>query len=236
MSRSRFVSLPDLRAPAAWPRARRRAAAPAAALPLESAGRRTRLDAGSQPDRPDDLSRARQLGRRGTPGPPPVTVLRLQASMQLGTASQLTAAVLARVRACRREVGTVVLDLGAGTEIDARGCAALADLHERLRTAGTGLRVVAAARQARDLFQETGLAGQLGARFIHPTLRAAVLATYAALPGPGLVTAATRAALDRPAEPVWLPAAGPPEQMLHPVRMGRAAGGGCWTVLARDIP
>ncbi|HEY6279561.1 MAG TPA: sodium-independent anion transporter [Streptosporangiaceae bacterium] len=180
---------------------------------------------------------ASQLDRRGALILPRIVVLRLQADLSPGTASQLTRAVLARVRACRAGVGTLVLDLGAGTEIDGSGYAALADLGKRLRRLGTGLRVVAASRHARDLLLQPGLAGELGARSIHPTLRAAVLAAYAALPGPGLVTTAMRAALTRPAELVLLPgAAGPPEQMLHPVRMGRAADGACWTVLARDIP
>jgi anti-anti-sigma regulatory factor len=227
MGDSRFVSLPDLPAPAGRFRVRPRAGDPPPALPPARAGRRTRPG-------PPGLAGAASPGH---PDHPPLTVLRLQAELRPGTASQLAGAVLARVRACRAGVGTVVLDLGAGTEIDAGGCAALADLHGRLRTAGTGLRLAAASRQARDLFQRTGLAGQLGPAFIHLTLRAAVLATYAALPGPGLVTPAMRAALTRPAEPLPLPAAAsPPEQTLHPVRMGRPAGAGCWTVLARDIP
>ncbi|MFZ0191379.1 MAG: hypothetical protein WAL72_31050 [Streptosporangiaceae bacterium] len=37
---------------------------------------------------------------------------------------------------------------------------------------------------------------------IHPTLRSALLATYAACLGPGVVTAQVRAALAVPAEPL----------------------------------
>jgi len=39
---------------------------------------------------------------------------------------------------------------------------------------------------------------------VHPTMRAAVLASYAGLSGPGLVTASARAALTDPPEPLTL--------------------------------
>ena len=109
---------------------------------------------------------------------------------------------MARVLACPRGVGTVALDLGAGADLDARGAAALRELHGQLRAIGTRLRVAVTSKQARELFRDTGLTHRLGARAVHQSLRAAVLAAYAELPGPGLVTAGMREALARPAEPL----------------------------------
>jgi hypothetical protein len=60
----------------------------------------------------------------------------------------------------------------------------------------------------RNRLREAGLTQRLGPEAIHPSLRAAVLASYAALPGPGLVTTDVRAALTEPAESLSL---GPPE-------------------------
>ena len=75
-----------------------------------------------------------------------------------------------------------------------------------MRAIGTRLRVVVSSKQARELFRDTGLTHRLGARAIHQSLRAAVLAAYAELPGPGLVTPGIRDALARPAEPLVLQA------------------------------
>jgi anti-anti-sigma regulatory factor len=128
----------------------------------------------------------------------------LAVELEPALAGLLADAVLARVMACGSEVGTVVLDLGAGTGIDAYGCAALGALAGQLAADGTGLRLAASSAQAWQLFQQTGLTGRLGATAIHRSPRAAVLASYAALPGPGLVTPEVAAALVAVADQVRL--------------------------------
>lgn len=198
MSRSRFMSLPELWWPAKWPGFRTAAFAPAPAPVVE------RLDRRDPPDLLDRPGRRDHPERRDRRNRPRITVLRLAAVLEPAVAELLTEAVLARVLACGRDVGTVVLDLGPGTEIEAESCAALHALHDCLRRLGTRLRLAAASAQARELFRSTGLTHQLGAGAIHPSLRSAVLATYAELPGPGLVTGDVRAALAKPAHPLAL--------------------------------
>jgi anti-anti-sigma regulatory factor len=161
------------------------------------------------------MPRAPELER--TAGPEPlaapqfparshVPVLGLTSTLQPGEAGLLTDRVLARVLG-GGQVGTVVLDLTTADDIDADGCTALHALHESLRSIGTQLRVVAHGA-VRDRLRAAGLTQRLGRGAIHPSLRAAVLASYAALPGPGLVTTDVRAALTEPAESLRL---GPPE-------------------------
>ena len=194
MSRSRFMSLPYLRPPVlAIPRTPE----------LERLDRPEPVAAPGR--RPEPVAAPGRRARRRMP----VLGLRLASTLQPGQAGLLTDTVLARVLGRGREVGTVVLDLTAAGDIDADGCAALHGLHDRLRSIGTRLRVVAAAGKLRDRLGEAGLTHRIGPEAIHPSLRAAVLATYAALPGPGLVTADVRAALAMPAEALRL--APPPE-------------------------
>lgn len=76
-----------------------------------------------------------------------------------------------------------------------------------LRPCGIALRVVIAPGREHDRLLETA-PGPPGPP-VHPTLRAAVLATYAALPGPGLVTSGVRADLAMPAEPLSIGAGRP---------------------------
>ena len=67
---------------------------------------------------------------------------------------------------------------------------------------------------------------------IHPTLRSALLATYAACLGPGVVTAQVRAALAVPAEPLQ---AAPAMAVIEPdrSRSRKAAESGYqWWVVA----
>jgi MFS superfamily sulfate permease-like transporter len=150
---------------------------------------------------PDALAAPEFPARRHVP------VLGLTSTLQPGDAGLLTDSVLARVRGGGFQVGTVVLDLTTADDIDADGCTALHALHDGLRSIGTQLRVVAHAT-VRNRLREAGLTQRLGPEAIHPSLRAAVLASYAALPGPGLVTTDVRAALTEPAESLSL---GPPE-------------------------
>jgi hypothetical protein len=116
--------------------------------------------------------------------------------------SRLADAVLRRVLSCGCPVGTVVLDLGPATMIDAGGCAALLSVHQRLTAIGTRLRLVASSPGLLDCLAGTDVLEQLGRDAIHPSFRAAVLASYAALPGPGLVVGRVKAALETQAEPI----------------------------------
>jgi hypothetical protein len=138
-----------------------------------------------------------------------IPVLRLAGTITAGQASRLTRAVLARVTRPGVQVGTVVLDLGSGAGVDAQARECLCALRTALLRRGTNLRLVITSAQARDALA-AGLAHRTGAGLLHPTLRAAVLASYAEAPGPGVVSAEIRAALAVPAEPVRTRAAALP--------------------------
>jgi len=122
-----------------------------------------------------------------------VPVLRLACNLIGARAEGLAEAVLARV-AGQRAVGTVVLDLGSGGDLDEGSRQALYELREVLRRSGIGLRLVVASREARE-----GLAAatehQIGRDAVHDCARAAMLAAFAQAPGPGLVGAVMRDAL-----------------------------------------
>jgi hypothetical protein len=83
----------------------------------------------------------------------------------------------------------------------------LCKLAGALHPCGIALRLVIAPGREHDRLLETA-PGPPGPP-VHPTLRAAVLATYAALPGPGLVTPGVRADLAMPAEPLSAGDGGP---------------------------
>lgn len=138
---------------------------------------------------------------RAAPAPParprnPLPVLRLACTLTGDRIDGLAPAVLARLAGFRR-VGTVVLELDGGTELDCQARQALCGLWALLQRRGTDLRLVIVSRQARD-----GLAGAtehpIGADVLHDSARAAILAAYAQVPGPGLVDAVIRAALAAP--------------------------------------
>jgi MFS superfamily sulfate permease-like transporter len=125
-----------------------------------------------------------------------VPVLRLACNLTGGLADGLAEAVLGRV-AGQWAVGTVVLDLGGGGDLDDGSRQALCDLREALRQRGIGLRLVVASREARE-----GLAAatehQIGQEAVHDCARAAMLAAFAQAPGPGLVGTVMRDALAAP--------------------------------------
>jgi MFS superfamily sulfate permease-like transporter len=131
-----------------------------------------------------------------------ILCLGLSISLEAGQIHRLADTICDRVLGSTRPVGTVVLDLRAGADIDADSRTALLSLHRRLASMGTRLRIATACRQLAARLREDDLPRHLGADAIHDSVRSAVLATYAALPGPGLVTAQIRAALDIPVEAV----------------------------------
>jgi hypothetical protein len=98
----------------------------------------------------------------------------------------------------------VVLDLGPVTSLDEEACAVILSVHQRLTAIGTRLRLAASARGLADCLTDAGITQQLGRDAIHPSFRSAVLATYAALPGPGLVLGRIKTALETEAEVISL--------------------------------
>lgn len=113
---------------------------------------------------------------------------------------RLADAILRRVLRCGCPVGTVVLDLGSATAIDPEDCAAILSLHERLTAVSTRLRLACGARGLLDSLADAGVTRRLGRDAIHSSFRSAVLATYAELPGPGLVMGRVKTALETEAE------------------------------------
>jgi hypothetical protein len=226
MSRSRFMPLVALRAAARWPAGSAvmpAVATPGIAAPVSSppvimppavrprvARPRLRPPHVTKPAAP---ARARARATPGA-GPPAIPCLGLSISLATGQTQRLADSVVDRVLSCGSPVGTVVLDVGSASGIDAGSHAALLSLQDRLRSLGTQLRIAAASHQLAvclsevDRLSEVGRIGGAGPPqllspdAIHDSFRSAVLAAYAALPGPGLVTAQVRAALDTPVEPV----------------------------------
>jgi hypothetical protein len=144
----------------------------------------------------------RRTGVRANTATAEILCLGLSISLETGQIHRLADTICDRVLGSTRPVGTVVLDLHAGADIGADSRAALLSLHRRLASMGTRLRIATACRQLAARLREDDLPRHLGADAIHDSVRSAVLATYAALPGPGLVTAQVRAALDTPVEAV----------------------------------
>jgi len=133
-----------------------------------------------------------------------LTCLAVTSSLEGCQGSRLADAIVRRVLHCGCPVGTVVLDLGPVTSLDDEACAAILSVHQRLTSIGTRLRLAASARGLMDGLADAGITQQLGRDAIHPSFRSAVLATYAALPGPGLVLGRIKTALETEAEVISL--------------------------------
>jgi hypothetical protein len=153
-----------------------------------------------------------------------LTCLAVTSSLEDCRGSRLADAIVRRVLHCGCPVGTVVLDLGPVTSLDDEACAAILSVHQRLTAIGTRLRLAASARGLTDCLADAGIIQQLGRDAIHPSFRSAVLATYAALPGPGLVLGRIKTALETEAEVISL---------LVPLSSPRA-GGAAGLALAVD--
>jgi hypothetical protein len=140
------------------------------------------------------------LAQSRAEGPSEASVLCLAATAEVGRADDVTNAVLARAATSRVPGGTVVLALD-GT-VDADCLEALCSLQERLRALGMCLRLAVGPDEPRRRLRKEAASGPATSLAIHPTLRSALLATYASCLGPGVVTAQVRAALAVPAEPL----------------------------------
>ena len=159
-----------------------------------------------------------------------LTCLAVTTTLDGGPGSRLADAIVRRVLHCGCPVGTVVLDLGPVTSLDDEACAAILSVHQRLTAIGTRLRLAASGHGLADRLAGAGITQQLGRDAIHPSFRSAVLATYAALPGPGLVLGRIKTALETEAEFISL------LLLLSSPPMGGAASPAWrWTVSATSI-
>jgi hypothetical protein len=175
-----------------------------------------------------ELWRSRRGRRNGTVSPRAggSPHLSLSCSLAPGRAWPAASAALARVLGSPPPPRVVILELTVA-ELDSDAGAALGWLRDRLRRAGSRLWLAAASGPAGQQLQQAGAAEWLGPDAVHRSLRAAVLAVYAALPGPGLVTADMRAALTTPAEPLRsegpAPPAAEPVPAVEPLPAGQTA-------------
>jgi anti-anti-sigma regulatory factor len=129
--------------------------------------------------------------------------LRLTGQLCDGTAGALAAAVGDRVRAVMPPACAVVLDVSAIPDVDDAVQAALLSLCDILSESRTRLWLVVPKAEARARLCR-GTASPIGLNALHTSVRAAILAAHAALPGPALVTPAMRALLTQPPEPLTL--------------------------------
>ena len=109
---------------------------------------------------------------------------------------------MARVASCGGEVSAVILTLEGDPHPSNVPCEALYALGCDLRESCIQLHLVISDHDVLESIEQYGPKGMDSSLAVHPTLRSAVLASYAELPGPALVTAAIRAALVTPAEPL----------------------------------
>ena len=186
-------------------------------LAPEAPGRRLGRPAGKPRSRAAGWLRSRAATRKARTRAP-IPYLGVTTSLDSCRGSGLADAVLHRVLRTGAPVGTVVLDLGAAAELDPETCAAILQVHQRLTAIGTRLRLAASARGLIDCLADAGVVQQLGRDTIHASFRGAVLAVYAAQPGPGLAVGRIRTELETQAETIELLL--PRPLVPHPRRPG----------------
>jgi hypothetical protein len=135
-----------------------------------------------------------------------IVCLRPACELSAEAADRLVSAVDARVRTATPRPYAVVLDLSATPAVDDGARAALQSLHDLLAQSQVGLRLALSGARACGQFSGDGSGGAIRPDALHASVRAAMLAVYAALPGPALVTPAMRALLAQQPEPLLLPA------------------------------
>jgi anti-anti-sigma regulatory factor len=163
-----------------------------------------------------------RAARRTADVPGPIICLRLNRELCAYAINALGDTVISRLAAATAPTGTVVLDLSATATVDDQGQAALRSLHRRLAELAIRLRLVAPEPDAYATLKGDGTGIEPDA--LHTSVRAAVLAAHADLPGPAAVTPALRTLLARLPEPLPLaevPGAGGRGQ---PVPAQRAVG------------
>ena len=179
-------------------------------LAPEAPGRRLGRLTGKSRSRATGWLRSRVATRQAR-ARAPIPYLGVTTSLEGCRGSGLADAVLHRVLRTGAPVGTVVLDLGATATLDPETCAAILLVHQRLTAIGTRLRLAASTRGLIDCLASAGVVQQLGRDTVHASFRGAVLAVYAAQPGPGLAVGRIRTELEMQAEPIelLLPTASP---------------------------
>jgi ABC-type transporter Mla MlaB component len=135
--------------------------------------------------------------------------LRLSGQLCAGTTGALLDAVVARIGAAMPPVAAVVLDLSDTPDVDDGARAALLSLCGLLAQSHTRLRLVLPEAATRAALGSDDAASTAGLDALHTTVRTALLAAYAALPGPALVTPAMRMLLEHPPELLLLPPGSP---------------------------
>ena len=134
--------------------------------------------------------------------PPPrrIVCLRLTCPLSSGTADDVVQAVIDRVHDVGPPPCIVVLDLRHTRAIDDDARRALQTLRDVLAQGQSRLRLAHPAAEARAALAIDGPLGAISLKDVHGSLRQALLAAYASLPGPALVTSATRRFLTEPPE------------------------------------
>ncbi len=132
-------------------------------------------------------------------------LLRLAITLTGNHVSALAETVTGCVTACGGQVDTIVLTMGGDLSMNTGTWEALCTLHCHLSGSGTRLHLVITDRELRDYLAGASRETSGSLLTVHPTLRSAMLASYAELPGPGLVNGAVRAALNTSAEPLAVP-------------------------------
>jgi MFS superfamily sulfate permease-like transporter len=129
-----------------------------------------------------------------------IVCLRLAGPLCTGTADALLDAVSDRTRAATPAVYAVVLDLSDTSAVDDGAREALRSLWDLLNESHARLRLVVPEPEARAELCGDGAANAIRPDAFHASVRAAMLAAHAALPGPALLTPAMRAILMQPPE------------------------------------
>lgn len=172
-------------------------------LAPEAPGRRLGRPTGKPRSRAAGWLRSRAAARRAR-ARAQIPYLGMTTSLEDCRGSGLADAVLRRVLLCGCPVGTVVLDLGVAATLEPDACAAILLVHQRLTAIGTRLRLAASTRGLADCLRDAGVVQQLGRDTIHASFHSAVLAAYAAQPGPGLAMGRIRTELEMQAETIDL--------------------------------
>jgi anti-anti-sigma regulatory factor len=128
----------------------------------------------------------------------PLVFLELSGPLIAGTAPALADVVNHRVFTPPPTVAAVI-DLCGVTDLDDAGRTALVRLHHDLEVREVELHLTATSDVLDDLTEVNALAPAL-----HPAARVAILAAYAAVPGPAVVTPPVREIFEQEFEPVTL--------------------------------
>lgn len=143
-----------------------------------------------------------RAARRATDVPGGITCLRLNGELGADAVDVLGDTVIARLGAVSTRTGTVVLDLSATATVDDRGRTALQSLQRRLAELTIRLRLVAPEPNVYATLKNGGTG--IGHDALHTSVRTAVLAAHADIPGPAWATPTLRMLLTQPPEPLSL--------------------------------